>query len=85
MSPLSISKRENDDYHLGQLFWPVSQIDIQRIMLGGSHIVKEKSALKKFQTTKRQSTNLVLIFALIIHPCFRKQKYPFRDGEEESS
>ena len=25
---------KNDNYHLGQLFWPVSQIDIQRIMLG---------------------------------------------------
>ena len=22
------------NYHLGQLFWPVSQIDVQRIMLG---------------------------------------------------
>ena len=25
---------KNDNYHLGQLFWPVSQIDIQCIMLG---------------------------------------------------
>ena len=36
MIPLSIytKKWKNDNYHLGQLFWPVSQIDIQHIMLG---------------------------------------------------
>ena len=27
-------KVKNDNYHFRQLFWPVSQIDIQHIMLG---------------------------------------------------
>ena len=29
-----MTKVENNNYHLGQLFWPLSQTDVQRIMLG---------------------------------------------------